>query len=109
MKIRILIPGLLCLGLFLCPAASLANKLDGCSYKGIPLHGKVRVVDALADFRVRQVDALADLKVEKVTAFASKCGQWLFVDALEDFTVEFVDALEDFSIEYVHTFPGLNP
>ncbi|AXA80388.1 hypothetical protein ACOTEO_00985 [Achromobacter xylosoxidans] len=66
-----------------------------CTYKGIPLHGKVKVVDAFADIRVK-----------KVSAFADGCGEWKIVDAFPDFTVQFVDAFPDVTVKWVEAFPG---
>lgn len=85
-----------------------SKKIEGCSFNGIPLRGKVRVVTAFPDFKVRVVSVFPDIKVEKVDAFPDKCGQWQFVDAFEDFTIQYVDAFEDFTIEYVTSFPGTN-
>ncbi len=82
--------------------------LKHCCLKGIPLYGRVKVVKALATFEVKVVSGLADLDVRKVAYTPGRCGEWQFVDALEDFSIEFVDALEDFSIEFVDALPGVN-
>lgn len=94
--------------LLISPLLSVAGEISpSCTYKGIPLYGKVKVVDSLADFQVKIVDSLADLKVQKVSALPNSCGQWEFVDSLPDFTVQFVDALPDFTIQYVDALPGV--
>lgn len=52
-----------------------AANLSGCSLNGIPLFGKVKVVNSFPDFKVKQVTAFADLKVKPVNAFADSCGK----------------------------------
>lgn len=84
-----------------------AAKLDGCSFKGTPLHGRVRIVESFPDFRVKLVESFPDLRVETVTSFPDACGKWQFVDSFPDFTVAFVDSFPDFTIVYVESFPGL--
>lgn len=81
--------------------------IRNCECKGIPLHGRVKVVTSHADFRVKVVDAHADLHVRKVTSHPDACGEWLFVTSHEDFTVQIVDSHEDFSIKYVNSHPGV--
>ena len=73
-----------------------AGTLSGCSYQGIPLYGKVKVVRRFPD-----------LKVKRVNAFANQCGQWQFVDAFPDFKVQFVESFPDIKIQYVDAFPGV--
>jgi len=48
--------------------------------KGIPLKGKVKVVDPFADLKVQVVDSFADIPVKKVGSFPDTCGEWPFVD-----------------------------
>ena len=86
-----------------------AGEVDpqSCTFDGVPLHGKVQVVDAFPDFEVEVVDAFPDLEVELVDAFPDDCGEWEIVDAFPDFTIEYVDAFPDFTIEYVDAFPGV--
>ena len=78
-----------------------------CTYKGVPLYGKVKVVTSFPDFKVKVTNSFPDIKVKKVSSFADKCGEWNFVTSFPDFTIQFVDSFEDFSIEYVNSFPGL--
>ena len=79
---------------------------EHCTCKGIPLYGKVRVVDCFADFKVEVVSCFADLNVKIVDVGPSSCGQWEFVSIGEDFTVEFVSCFGDFTIEYVDISSG---
>lgn len=72
-----------------------------------PLYGKVKVVQAFADYKVKIVSAFPDLKVKTVDAFPDAAGEWQFVDAFPDFTITFVDAFPDFTIQYVEAFPGI--
>lgn len=76
-----------------------------CSYKGIPLYGKVKVVNIGENFRVRKVNNFGNIRVREVT-FPEKCGQWKFVESLEDFKIKYVDSLEDFSVEFVNGLEG---
>ena len=77
-----------------------------CTFNGIPLYGKVKVVSAFGDIKVQVVSAFPDLRVKKVSAFPDSCGEWQFVNAFPDFTVEFVNAFADIKIQYVDAFPG---
>ena len=77
-----------------------------CTCKGIPLMGKVKIVNAFPDFKVKIVNAFPDLKVKTVTAFPDKCGKWQFVESFPDFTIQFVEAFPDFTIQFVENFPG---
>lgn len=79
---------------------------EDCTCKGIPLHGKVKIVENFADFEVKVVTSFPDLKVKQVNAFADDCGEWEFVESFPDFTVKFVESFPDFTIEFVESFPG---
>ena len=80
---------------------------DDCRCECIPLYGKVKVVEAFADFKVKIVGSFPDLKVKTVSAFADECGEWQFVESFPDFTVQFVESFPDFTIQFVENFPGL--
>lgn len=80
---------------------------SNCTYKGVPLYGKVKIVDSFEDFRVRRVSAFEDLRVKEVTSFPNSCGRWQYVEFFPDFRVKFVDAFEDFTIKFVDSFEGL--
>ncbi len=80
---------------------------ENCTCKGIPLYGKVKVMDnSFADFDVRITNGFPDLDVEVVKAFPNECGKWEFVEAFADFSVRFVEGFEDFTIRFVEGFPG---
>lgn len=84
------------------------NKVQAnCTYKGMPLYGKVKIVPHSADYKVRIVNSFPDLKVQQVNSFANSCGKWQIVDSLQDFSVQIVDNFEDFSIKFVDNFPGV--
>ena len=54
--------------LSLCPSIALAgNVSSSCTYNGVPLYGKVRVVTIAEDFKVRRTTIGEDLRVKKVT------------------------------------------
>ena len=84
---------LMCLMPMTCIAGAVTK--DGY-YNGIKLCGKVQVVKSFPD-----------LKVKRVTSFPDKIGEWQFVDAFPDFTIQFVDAFPDIKIQYVNSFPGV--
>lgn len=78
-----------------------------CTFNGIPLRGKVKVVDAFPDIKVKVVNAFPDVKVKVVDAFPDRCGEWKFVEAFPDFTIKYVDAFPDIKVRHVEAFPGV--
>lgn len=81
-----------------------------CMFNGKKLTGKVRIVQAFGDVKVRAVQAFEDIKVLNLSyasTFAS-CGEWTFVQAGEDFTIQFVEAFEEVKIRFVQAFPGID-
>lgn len=102
-------PTLLLLILFLGFVANAQEEIDyeNCTFNGIPLYGKVQVVESFPDFKVEIVKAFPDMRVMKVNAFPDECGEWMFVDVFPDFTIQFVDNFADVKIEYVTAFPGM--
>ena len=79
---------------------------EDCTFEGVPLYGRVQVVDSFPDLTVRVVDSFPDLKVKPVESVHDQCGEWIFVDSFPDFTIEFVDSFPDLDIKFVETFPG---
>jgi hypothetical protein len=93
---------------FLFPFFSLSASISSdCTWNGIKLYGKVKVVQSFADIEVKVVSSFPDLKVKKVRSFADRCGLWTFVESFPDFTVKFVNSFPDLKIKYVDSFPGL--
>lgn len=82
-KTLIKLAGMALLGLSF---ATLAQ--SDCSFKGIPLYGKVQFVDVFPDIKIQMVDTLGDIKVKFVDAFADSCGEWQIVDVFPDFKVQ---------------------
>jgi hypothetical protein len=80
---------------------------DDCTFRGIKLAGKVKVVDSFPDIRVKAVSSFPDVKVKKVTSFADECGEWQFVDSFPDFKIQYVDSFPDVEVAWVDSFPGL--
>ena len=78
-----------------------------CTFNGIRLAGRVKVVKAFEDIKVRKVDVFPDLKVKTVTVFPDDCGEWMFVDAFPDFTIRYVDVFPDIKVKDVDVFPGV--
>lgn len=78
-----------------------------CTYKGIKLHGKVKVVTNFPDIKVQKVTNFPDLKVQMVTNFPDSCGQWQLVENFEDFKIQYVDNFPDIKIQLVTNFPGV--
>lgn len=104
---KIAATGLLLTMMFCCGQCFSAN-LSSCSFKGIPLHGKVKVVNSFADIKVKVVESFEDLKVQVVEHFPDDCGKWQFVDSFPDFTVQYVNSFPDITIRFVNHFPGTN-
>ena len=77
-----------------------------CSFNGTPLYGRVKVVEHFGKFKVKKVENFGDIRIRK-TPYPNRCGQWNFVDSLEDFTIEYVDSLEDFRVEFVNSLEGI--
>ena len=73
-------------------------RITGCSFKNIALTGRVKVVSVGGQIRVRVTNGMADFGVRSVDRPTGKCGDWTFVSAQPDFTVEIVDSGEDFTI-----------
>ena len=80
---------------------------DDCTCKGIPLHGKIKIVNCCADFKVEIVNCCADIDVEVVNCCGDRCGQWQFVNSGEDFTIEIVNCCGDFKARFVNCCAGI--
>lgn len=78
-----------------------------CSFDGIPLYGKVKIVESMGDIKVKVVTSFPDLKVKMVNSFPDDCGEWQSVESFPDFTVQFVESFPDIKIKYVNSFPGV--
>jgi len=93
--------------LFLGTSYTALSRVDNdCSWNGIQLYGKVKVVESFPDIKVEVVQSFPDLKVKKVKSFADKCGEWTFVESFPDFTIKIVNSFPDIKIKYVNSFPG---
>ena len=96
------------LALVMVSGAGTAASAGGmCSAKGIPLHGKVKVVKHFGDLKVKVVRSFPDIKVKKVKNFPRRCGEWQFVNSFPDFTIQYVDSFPDITVQYVDNFPGM--
>jgi len=84
-----------------------AHPKAACTYQGIPLKGKVQLVDSGEDFSIEYVSYDADLKVKFVDWGAKNCGEWEIVDYGADFKVKVVDKNADLRIERVQFSPGM--
>lgn len=93
--------------LFAVQSLNAENVGKDCTFKGVPLKGKVQVVDSFPDFKVQVVSSFPDLKVKTVEHFPDDCGEWQFVDSFPDFKIKFVNSFPDFKIKMVDSFPGL--
>lgn len=81
------------------------NSAD-CTFNGIKLYGKVKVVEQFPDIRVQVVTAFPDLKVKWVEQFPDSCGKWQPVEHFPDFTIQYVNSFPDIKIKLVEHFPG---
>jgi hypothetical protein len=86
-----------------------SGKVDGnsCSYKGIRLHGRVKIVTSFPDLKVQVVSSFPDLKVKHVSSFPDSCGEWQFVTSFPDFKIQYVTSFPDIKIQFVESFPGI--
>lgn len=89
------------------PAAAEGELGADCTWNGIPLFGKVQIVESFPDIKVGIVTSFPDLKVKTVTSFPDDCGEWQFVTSFPDFTIQFVESFPDIEIQMVESFPGL--
>ncbi len=80
---------------------------DSCTFKGKPLHGKVKIVEHYPDFKVKVVTSYPDLKVKIKDNYPDKCGEWKIVDSYPDFKVQVVNSYPDFKIKLVERYPGV--
>lgn len=80
---------------------------EDCSFKGIKLQGKVKIVEHFPDLKVQIVENFPDLKVKKVDHFPDACGKWQLVENFPDFKVQFVENFPDIKVKFVENFPGL--
>jgi hypothetical protein len=78
-----------------------------CTFHGIPLKGKVKIVTSFPDLKVKVVENFQDISIKVVSNFPDECGEWQFVENFPDFTIQFVDNFPDFEIKYVENFPGV--
>ena len=79
---------------------------EDCTFNGIRLYGKVRIVSYGEDFKVLSGSYGEDLRVEPVNAGANACGKWEFVSYGEDFKIRLVTYGEDFIIRFTTYNPG---
>lgn len=98
---------LVSLVLFSVSGAMAAKIAPDCTYNGIKLSGKVKIVNNFADIKVQKVEHFQDLSVQFVKNFPNACGKWQLVDNFPDFTIQLVDHFPDITIKEVNNFPGL--
>jgi len=79
-----------------------------CSFNGIELKGKVKVVKNFADIKIQFVDHFPDIRIKIVDQFPDDCGEWQWVENFPEFTVEIVDHFPDIKVKRVDHFPGID-
>ena len=102
-----LLLGSLILTFALSSQAQSTKSSQNCTFEGVPLYGKVQVVNSFPDFKVQVVNHFPDLKVKTVNSFPKSCGKWQFVNSFPDFKVQFVNSFPDFKIQFVQFNEGL--
>jgi hypothetical protein len=80
---------------------------EKCTYNGIPLHGKVKIVESFPDIKVQVVESFPDINVKIVSIFPDDCGEWQMVESFPDFKIQFVTSFPDIKIRFVESFPGI--
>jgi len=98
---------IICFFIFLNFSVQAEDPERSCSFNGIPLYGKVKVLDHGADINVKVVESRADLRVKSVNSSPNSCGKWQFVNSSYDFTIKYVFSNPDIRIKYVSSRPGL--
>jgi hypothetical protein len=81
------------------------NDQDDCTYKGISMMGRIRIVDHGEDVKIRVVDRGEDVKIRLVERPALYCYEWRIVEHGEDLRVRIVDHGEDMKIRFVDYTP----
>jgi hypothetical protein len=90
------------------PARAPEEKITkNCTYKGMKLYGKIKIVDNFPDIKIKIVENFPDLKVKIVDNFPDKCGEWQIVDNFPDLKVQIVENFPDIKVKFVENFPGL--
>jgi hypothetical protein len=103
----------LCFCFIFCQTAFSGNQAEkklnknACSYNGIPLKGKVKIVSSFPDVKVQVITSFPDIEVKTVTSFPDNCGEWQFVESFPDFTIQFVESFPDVKVKFVDSFPGM--
>jgi hypothetical protein len=88
------------------PGAAFGFDPEACTFNGIPLYGRVKVVTLLADVKIQE-SFMPDLRVQEVRYAADSCGEWQFVEfGPADFTVQFVRLSPDITISFTRWAPG---
>jgi len=92
---------------FILISVSLFAQIDKetCSYNGIQLYGKVKVVEHFPDITIQVVESFADIDVKVVEEFADECGEWKMVEKFPDFTIKIVEHNADIKVRFVRNFP----
>jgi len=89
------------------PSVIAGDGWNGCSFAGVPMYGRVKVVSVGGQFKIRVVGSKAKLLVKGVTKPAKSCGEWQFVSGTPTFTVEIVRTGEDFTVSFGAKRPGV--
>lgn len=79
---------------------------ENCTFKGFPLHGKIKFVDNFPDIKVKVVENFPDLKVKLVSNFPDDCGEWQIVENFPDVKIQLVENFPDITVKFVENFPG---
>ncbi len=77
-----------------------------CTFKGFPLHGKIKFVENFPDIKIQVVENFPDLKVKLVDYFPDDCGEWQIVQDFPDVKVQVVEHFADIKVKFVDNFPG---
>jgi len=79
---------------------------EHCTYKGLPLYGKIQFVENFPDIKVKIVENFPDIKVKMVNNFPDNCGEWQVVSNFPDLKVQLVENFPDIKVKLVENFPG---
>jgi hypothetical protein len=95
--------------IFSSPAYGASQVGKDCTWNGIRLAGKVKIVDRKhnPDFTIKIVEHFSDMKIKMVEHFPDRCGEWQVVDHNQDFTVAIVTGRHDLKVKWENHFPGV--
>jgi len=97
------------LSIFLILTFSLFAQVDkeSCTYDGLKLYGKVKIVEYEYDLTIEVVEYNSDIDVKIVEYFPEDCCEWKLVEYFPDLKVKIVKHNADLRVRFVEKFPKI--